>query len=141
MTPDLWSAARESGCDTPATHIWAGETPSAPCSISLYQKHPTPCSSFSRSSSPVLNAHHKHLNQVTGNEDVSASCPQPGNSLMTLRGLNESNTCLSGRVKERAHASVTLAVARCMISGVITPNSLKEIITHITLTDVGLKPS
>lgn len=113
------------------THIWAGETPFAPCSIFLYQKHSTSCSSSS-SSSPVLNPLHQLLKQVTGNEDVSASCPQPGNSLITFPGLNEWDTCLSGCVKERTHALVTLAGSRSGISAVLTPNCLKEIIrrTH-----------
>lgn len=87
----------------------------------------------------MLHPLHQHLKQVTGNEDVSASCPQPGNSLITFRGLNEWDTCLSGCVKERAHALVTLSGSRCGISAVLNPNCLKEIIikkaSHLQMLD------
>lgn len=60
----------------PAAHCWVGETPSTRHSISPYQKHCNHCSSSSSFSTPVLQPLQRHLNQVTGNEDVSASCPQ-----------------------------------------------------------------
>lgn len=79
----------ELSCQTPAIHIRAGETPSAPCSISLYQKHPVPCSSSHPPPPLRFTPHHQQLNQVTGNKDVSAACPQPGNSLIAFCGSSD----------------------------------------------------
>lgn len=70
LAPPFWAPLRpHSSHRSPAAlsrallpdSIQAGEAPSAPCSISLYQKHFIPCSSSTPSSTPPLNPLHQPL--------------------------------------------------------------------------------
>lgn len=133
---------RQTRLPRPATYTGAGETPSAPCSISLLPEAVSALLFFllplpsppSRCFTPCINIWNK-LQEMRTICFLSTTRKQPDSVWWWMSGTGFVCLC-------EAHALVMLPGSGCGILTVLNPNCLKETIKKgIMLTGVGVKPS